>query len=64
MTTSASRTYLTREAALRAILYRMAVEPSYRPSGYAPGQAGLDQAADYLEDVAEALCDHQTEGDS
>lgn len=59
-----ARTYLTKEATLRAILHRMSVQPSYRPSGYAPGQAGLDQVKDYLEDVAEIMKDYQTEGDS
>ncbi len=64
MVSIAARTYLTKEASLRALLYRMSQQPAYRPSGYAPGQAGLDQVEDYLEDAAEALRDHQTEGDS
>lgn len=63
MISVAARTYLTREAALRALLYRMSVQPSYRPAGIAPGQAGLDQVENYLDDAAEVLKDHQTEGD-
>lgn len=59
-----ARTYLTREAALRALLHRMSLQPAYRPSGYATGQAGLSQVEDYLEDVTEALKEHQAEGDS
>ena len=64
MTAMMQRAYLTRESALRSILDRMVRLPSYRPGGFAVGQAGVQQAAGYLEDLQEATRDLSTEGDS
>lgn len=57
-------TYLTQEAALSSMLHRMETTPDYRPAGFAPGNQGVDQAAEYLADLREAMRELNTEGDS
>ncbi|MBI4497054.1 MAG: hypothetical protein HY689_04025 [Chloroflexi bacterium] len=56
------RGFLTKEAALRAILYRMERSPAYRPRGYAVGMAGILQAREHLEAWQELLEDYYGEG--
>ena len=63
MTPASGRTYLTKEAALRALIHKMSRQPDYRPKGYKRGQSGVTQAEKYLEDVREVLKDFKTEGD-
>jgi hypothetical protein len=63
MTDATHRTYLTQEADLTAMLRRMERLPSYRPAGFAQGNAGLAQAAEYLADHREATRELATEGD-
>lgn len=63
MTQAMHRTYLTQEADLTAMLHRMEQQPSYRPAGFAAGNDGVRQAAEYLADHREATRDLATEGD-
>ena len=55
--------YLAKEAVLSAIVHRMKLRADYRPNRYPPGDAGVAQALEHLEDVKEMLQDVKTEGD-
>ena len=59
-----TRVYLTKEAAVRAQLVKMAADPDYRPGDYEPGLDGIVEAKRNLEDLRETLRDYKGEGDS
>lgn len=64
MSSSIRRSYLTREAALGAVLHAMMQRPSYRPGAYSAGSAGIAEAQEALEDLRALSGGLQSEGDA
>lgn len=63
MTTAPARLYLTKVAALHAVLHKMQEEQAYRPGWSLPGRAGILQAEEYLKDLKQLMEEMKTEGD-
>jgi len=58
------RSYLTREAAIGAILHAMLRSPSYQPAAYAAGPAGIAEVQEALDDLRALSGSLQSEGDA